>query len=703
MPKKDDKDVKGPVAARGRRRGGRRSGPRPARRSRRSRRRRGPASSSSATPTSRRTAGIANAANLYLLSSRRELGRSSASRSSRSRRRRADQVAVTLSRRRHRPGRVRRPPPPPARGRSRWASRSGSAGGAERAMSTRKLLILTGVFLALLAFVVLFERKQPTSEERAKSAKRLSRLQGRGRHLGPDRAPRPAEGGARTQARRTGGRSRASPRARRTGSRRTNLVARPRAARRRRRGAHRRSTRRSSASTRRRRRSPLTFKDKSGRTFSFGQAIPGTDAHGGLRRERASAAVRAAPLAALTKPRRRVPAEAALRRRRSPRSRASRSRKGPERGRRRRADAKPDRAAGRLADREARRGPRLGRVRRPAPRRPLGEPGSRSSRPSPAADLPRVGLAPPVGDGDAPEGRRDRRDALVRRRQGGRRGQALREGRERRRRRGRPGARGPRARRSRPCGRAASSRSTLPALRRVPFDGGRPPGGSREGGRGVALGGARDSARTVAESPGRRTLAGRESQVRSCRRTTPARIPAKDEAASRRSSSVRGGGAGAGRLVLRGALGRRRTSWPRSRAGPSRCSSTRPSSTTCAARRPPCATRRTASRRNPARRRRPRSPEPLRARRRRDRPARDEEVALSPSSASPETTGLGLRSAALRRRRRAGRPSRARGRPRFRSSAARRARRSTSLSRSICSLFFFAEPRSELAARTSFR
>jgi hypothetical protein len=41
-------------------------------------------------------------------------------------------------------------------------------------MSTRKLLVLTGVFFGLLAFVVFFERKQPTSEERAKAAKRLA-------------------------------------------------------------------------------------------------------------------------------------------------------------------------------------------------------------------------------------------------------------------------------------------------------------------------------------------------------------------------------------------------------------------------------------------------------------------------------------------------------------------------------------------------
>src|SRR5512133_780317 len=43
-------------------------------------------------------------------------------------------------------------------------------------MSTRKLLILTAVFLALLAFVVLWERHLPTPEERAKAKKRLMDL-----------------------------------------------------------------------------------------------------------------------------------------------------------------------------------------------------------------------------------------------------------------------------------------------------------------------------------------------------------------------------------------------------------------------------------------------------------------------------------------------------------------------------------------------
>ena len=43
-------------------------------------------------------------------------------------------------------------------------------------MPTRKLLILTAVFFALLAFVVFWERHQPTSEERAKGQKRLLAL-----------------------------------------------------------------------------------------------------------------------------------------------------------------------------------------------------------------------------------------------------------------------------------------------------------------------------------------------------------------------------------------------------------------------------------------------------------------------------------------------------------------------------------------------
>ena len=47
-------------------------------------------------------------------------------------------------------------------------------------MSTRKLLLLTGVFLALLAFVVLWERHQPTSEARAKAKRRELDLDAKG-------------------------------------------------------------------------------------------------------------------------------------------------------------------------------------------------------------------------------------------------------------------------------------------------------------------------------------------------------------------------------------------------------------------------------------------------------------------------------------------------------------------------------------------
>lgn len=43
-------------------------------------------------------------------------------------------------------------------------------------MSTRKLLVLTAVFLGLFAFVILYERKQPTSEERSAQAKRFLEL-----------------------------------------------------------------------------------------------------------------------------------------------------------------------------------------------------------------------------------------------------------------------------------------------------------------------------------------------------------------------------------------------------------------------------------------------------------------------------------------------------------------------------------------------
>ncbi|MDL2716865.1 MAG: DUF4340 domain-containing protein [Acidobacteriota bacterium] len=166
-------------------------------------------------------------------------------------------------------------------------------------MPTKKLLILSGVFLALLAFVVLFERKQPTSEERAKSAKRLAdvnaedvlsvRLERPG--LAPVELLRreknrwtlkgepegPADGFAAENL--VGDLGRLDV----VGDVRTDVDPKefgldtPKA------------------------KATLTFKDKSVKTFLFGQAIPGTDATAAAEGAR-FAAVRAAPLAGLTKP-----------------------------------------------------------------------------------------------------------------------------------------------------------------------------------------------------------------------------------------------------------------------------------------------------------------------------------------------------------------------------------------------------------------
>ena len=166
-------------------------------------------------------------------------------------------------------------------------------------MPTRKLLILTGVFLALLAFVVLFERKQPTSEERAKSAKRLvdvnaedvvsvllersdlpkvellRREKNRWTLKGDPEGP--ADGFAAENL--VGDLGRLDV----VGEVRTDVDPKefgldaPKA------------------------KATLTFKDKSVKTFLFGQAIPGTDATAAAEGAR-FAAVRAAPLAALTKP-----------------------------------------------------------------------------------------------------------------------------------------------------------------------------------------------------------------------------------------------------------------------------------------------------------------------------------------------------------------------------------------------------------------
>ncbi|MEO8585530.1 MAG: DUF4340 domain-containing protein [Acidobacteriota bacterium] len=166
-------------------------------------------------------------------------------------------------------------------------------------MPTKKLLVLSGVFLALLAFVVLFERKQPTSEERAKSAKRLvdvnaedvfsvllerpglapvellRREKNRWTLKGDPEGP--ADGFAAENL--VGDLGRLDV----VGDVRTDVDPKefgldtPKA------------------------KATLTFKDKSVKTFLFGQAIPGTDATAAAEGAR-FAAVRAAPLAGLTKP-----------------------------------------------------------------------------------------------------------------------------------------------------------------------------------------------------------------------------------------------------------------------------------------------------------------------------------------------------------------------------------------------------------------
>ena len=166
-------------------------------------------------------------------------------------------------------------------------------------MPTRKLLVLSGVFLALLAFVVLFERKQPTSEERAKSAKRLVEVDAedvvsvllerpglpkvellrreKNRWTLKGDPEGPADGFAAENL--VGDLGRLDV----VGEVRTDVDPKefgldtPKA------------------------KATLTFKDKSVKTFLFGQAIPGTDATAAAEGAR-FAAVRAAPLAALTKP-----------------------------------------------------------------------------------------------------------------------------------------------------------------------------------------------------------------------------------------------------------------------------------------------------------------------------------------------------------------------------------------------------------------
>jgi hypothetical protein len=164
---------------------------------------------------------------------------------------------------------------------------------------TKKLLVLTGVFLALLAFVVFFERKQPTSGERAKSAKRLADVNAddvasvllerpglpnvelvrrdKNRWTLKSEPPGPADGFSAENL--VGDLGRLDV----VGEIRTDFDPKefgldaPKA------------------------KATLRFADKSVKTFAFGQPIPGTDATAAAEGARFGA-VRSAPLAALTKP-----------------------------------------------------------------------------------------------------------------------------------------------------------------------------------------------------------------------------------------------------------------------------------------------------------------------------------------------------------------------------------------------------------------
>ena len=167
-------------------------------------------------------------------------------------------------------------------------------------MSNRKLLVLTGVFLALLAFVVLFERKQPTSERAREGGEAARGLQGRGRRVGDARAARPPEGGARPEgegpldgrerAGLAGGRVRRGRTSSRT-SARLDVVGETRTA----------FDPKEFGLDAPKAKATVAFADKSSKIFSFGAPIPGTDAVAAAAGP-VFGAVKFAPLANLTKP-----------------------------------------------------------------------------------------------------------------------------------------------------------------------------------------------------------------------------------------------------------------------------------------------------------------------------------------------------------------------------------------------------------------
>ena len=259
-------------------------------------------------------------------------------------------------------------------------------------MSTKKLLALTGVFLTLLAFVVFFERKQPNSEERARAAKRLADFKAddvvsvtierpdlpkvelvrkaKGRWTVTNPPASPADGLSADALLADLARLEVVGETRTSFDPKEYGLEAPKA------------------------KATVAFADKSSRVFSFGAPIPGTDAvaaaAGGV-----FGAVKFAPLAALTKPvdeyrSKRlfdVPIAGDHARERDAR---------PEHGRRRAGGEGAGRDAGHVAAREACRGPRVRVLRRAAPRGPREARGSTSLPSLPDADLARVGLAPPL-------------------------------------------------------------------------------------------------------------------------------------------------------------------------------------------------------------------------------------------------------------------------------------------------------------------
>ena len=166
-------------------------------------------------------------------------------------------------------------------------------------MSTKKLLILTGIFFALFAFVFFFERHQPTSDERAAAKKRLLDFKPEdvtGLVLERPDLPKvdlkKGAGGRWTIAADPPGRADSfAADALVSDLSRLELVGEPRTS----------FDPKEYGLDAPRGKATLVFSDGSRKTVSFGKEIPGTDGTAASDGSRLGA-VRAAPLAALAKP-----------------------------------------------------------------------------------------------------------------------------------------------------------------------------------------------------------------------------------------------------------------------------------------------------------------------------------------------------------------------------------------------------------------